>query len=92
MRRRRSLCFAAATLVLVSLSLSGCSLGGHAAACVGPPLKIKSKTELTISKAHSTTTLPPSNDNDAGDGRIPDHTPDADLDYNQWHHGCSLGK
>jgi len=30
-----------------------------------------------------TTTLPPSHDNDTGLGRIPDHTPDNDIDANQ---------
>jgi hypothetical protein len=37
----------------------------------------------TLSKGLPSTTLPPSHDNDAGDARIPDRTPDADVDANQ---------
>ena len=35
------------------------------------------------------TILPPSHDNDAGKGRLPDLRPDADVDQNQRAQGCS---
>ena len=78
-----------ATLFLVSASLSGCSGGGKAVACRALSGASKSGSGLTTTHEQSTTTLPPSHDNDAGDARIPDHTPAADLDYNQRHHACS---
>jgi hypothetical protein len=91
-RSRRSVNTAVATLLLVSLSLSGCSDGGTAVACATAPGASKGTLGLTTTREQSSTTLPPSHDNDAGDARIPDHTPDADLDYNQTHHSCLLPK
>jgi hypothetical protein len=78
-----------ATLLLVSLSLSGCAAGRAAVACTTSSGSLKGTLGQTATTEQAETTLPPSHDNDAGDGRIPDHTPDADLDYNQRHHGCS---
>lgn len=79
-------------LLLATLSLSGCSGGSATVACAGTHGASKGALGLTTTNEKSTTTLPPSHDNDAGDARIPDHTPDADLDYNQRHHSCSLSK
>lgn len=91
-RSWRSVSTAVATLLLVSLSLSGCSGGGTAVACAPAHGALKGTPGLTTTKVQSSTTLPPSHDNDAGDARIPDHAPDADLDYNQRHHSCLLPK
>jgi hypothetical protein len=84
----------AATLLLVSLLLAGCSGGGTPSACAtgtGTGTS-KSSTGLTAAKGASSTTLPPSHDNDAGGARIPDQTPDADIDANQRHKSCSSSK
>jgi len=66
-----------------SLSVSASSTVGTTATCsksTGPLIKASGST---LSKGSSSTTLPPSHDNDAGKGRIPDQTPDADVDANQ---------
>jgi len=65
---------ATATLLIVSLSLAGC---GTKSACA------PASGFTTTTTGIPGTTLPPSRDNDAGDARIPDKTPDADIDANQ---------
>jgi hypothetical protein len=63
-----------------SLLLAGCSSTAASAPCT-----LKQLT-LTLEQPHTSgpaTTLPPSRDNDAGEGRIPDTHPDADVDANQ---------
>jgi hypothetical protein len=72
-----------------SISVSACSITGTTAACTKSTGGVFVSSGLTPSKSVSNTTLPPSHDNDAGDGRIPDHTPDADVDANQRHHICN---
>ncbi|HVB50412.1 MAG TPA: hypothetical protein VND89_01530 [Acidimicrobiales bacterium] len=79
--RCRVVSVAVVTLFVVSLSLAGCSAGGSKVAC-----KV---LVLTPATGLSNTTLPPSHDNDVGDGRIPDSTPDADIDANQRHKICT---
>ena len=86
---------AAATVVVVigfSLSLSACSATGTIAACTKTTGDLVKSSEPISSKDVPSTTLPPSHDNDAGDGRIPDRTPDADVDANQRHHVCKSPK
>lgn len=83
--RFRTAAAAAATLLVVSLSLSGC---GTKSACA-PGLGLG--TTITGIGTPGTT-LPPSHDNDAGNGRIPDKTPDADIDANQRIPVCSQPK
>ena len=75
-----------------SMSLAGCSSGGNPSACAAGSVTAKGSSGLTAAKGVSSTTLPPSHDNDAGEGRIPDHTPDADIDANQRHQSCSRPK
>jgi hypothetical protein len=87
--RYRSVSAAVATLLIVSMSLAGCSSGGNPSACAAGSVTAKGSSGLTAAKGVSSTTLPPSHDNDAGDGRIPDRTPDADIDANQRHQSCS---
>jgi len=82
--RCRAVGAAVVTLFVVSLSLAGCSSGGTNVACRAPAL-----TALT---GVANTTLPPSHDNDVGHARIPDTTPDADVDANQKHKVCSPSK
>ena len=77
-----------ATLFVVSLSLAGCSVVGAKSACAtgsgASSLNASSGSlGLAPAKGVSGTTLPPSHDNDAGRGRIPDSHPDADVDANQ---------
>jgi len=84
MGRCRAVSAGVITLFVVSLSLAGCSSGGTKVAC-----KVLA---LTPSTGVSNTTLPPSHDNDVGLGRIPDTTPDADVDANQRHKVCSPSK
>ena len=84
----RAVSTAVATLLVVSLSLAGCSSGGSKSACAtgsgASKLKgLPGSVGLKPAKGVSITTLPPSHDNDAGRGRIPDSHPDADVDANQ---------
>jgi hypothetical protein len=62
-------------LVAASLSLAGCSHPAASATCT--------TQELIRAAGKAYTMLPPSRDNDAGEGRIPDTKPDADIDANQ---------
>ncbi len=82
----------AAALLIVSLSLVGCSAGGTTSACAAGTGTLNGSLGLTIAKGVSNTTLPPSHDNDVGDARIPDKSPDADIDANQRPHSCSRPK
>ena len=84
----RAVSTAVATLFVVSLSLAGCSVVGAKSACATGSGASRLNTSsgslgLTPAKGVSSTTLPPSHDNDAGRGRIPDSHPDADVDANQ---------
>ena len=84
----RAVSAAVATLLVVSLSLAGCSSGSNKSACAGGSGASKLNASpgslgLTPAKGVLSTTLPPSHDNDAGRGRIPDAHPDADIDANQ---------
>jgi len=79
--RCRAVGVAVVTLFVVSLSLAGCSSGGTKVACTVPARHPPTGVSIT--------TLPPSHDNDVGHGRIPDTTPDADIDANQRHTVCA---
>lgn len=71
-------------LVTGSLFLSGCDRGVVGATCTMKQLiSIAGKGYLD---------LPPTHDNDAGRGRIPDTHPDADLDANQRAALCKIYK
>lgn len=62
-------------LLAASLSLAGCSHATTSATCT--------TQELIKAAGKAYTMLPPTRDNDAGEGRIPDTQPDADIDANQ---------
>ena len=81
-----------AIFFVTSLSLASCSSGVSPSACATSPGASKDSSGLTAAKGASSTTLPPSHDNDAGDARIPDSTPDADVGANQRHLGCTEPK
>ena len=70
-------------LLAASLSLAGCSHTTTSAPCTMKQLN------LTLTKS-TAGTLPVSHDNDAGEGRIPDTHPDADVDANQRAALCKL--
>jgi hypothetical protein len=74
-----------------SMFLAGCSNSPTSAACA-KKLVVASGSHGQSGAAGSTTTLPPSHDNDAGDARIPDAHPDADVDANQRHKICGPSK
>lgn len=89
----RAVSIAVATLLVVSLSLAGCSSGSNKSACAGGSGASKLNASpgslgLTPAKGVLSTTLPPSHDNDAGRGRIPDAHPDAHIDANQRPPSC----
>lgn len=81
MRRRPSGRCAARTILTVaalvtsSLFLAGCGRGVTSPTCT--------MKELIALAGKGYFELPPTRDNDAGRGRIPDTRPDADLDANQ---------
>ena len=84
----RAVSTAVAMLFIVSLSMAGCSVVGAKSACpTGSGTSRLNASSgslgLTPAKGVSSTTLPPSHDNDAGRGRVPDSHPDADVDANQ---------
>jgi hypothetical protein len=90
-RRRVSLratLFAALAIVGCSLLMSACSIVSTSATCSPSTGGLIKSSGSTLSKGVSSTTLPPSHDNDVGKGRIPDSTPDADVDANQRPHSC----
>jgi hypothetical protein len=64
-----------AALVTSSMFLAGCGRGVASPTC--------STKELIAAAGKGYLKLPPSHDNDAGRGRIPDTKPDRDLDANQ---------
>lgn len=68
-----------------SLSLTACSHTAVSAPCTA------SQMNLTLEKT-TRGTLPPTHDNDAGKGRIPDAQPDADVDANQRAALCKIYK
>ena len=72
----------------ISLSLAGCSSIITSAACSRSTGHLMKLPGLTLSQGTSSTTLPPSHDNDAGKARITDVTPDNDTDANQRSHSC----
>ena len=86
--RYRTAIVTAIVIAGFSLSLSACSTIGTAACTKSSGALIK-LSGSTLYKGSSSTTLPPSHDNDAGRGRIPDRTPDADIDANQRPHICN---
>ena len=63
------------TLVTSSLFLAGCGRSVASSTCT--------MKELIALAGKGYLELPPTRDNDAGRGRIPDTHPDADLDANQ---------
>jgi len=65
----------AMALVTSSLFLAGCGRSVASPTC--------SMKALVAAAGKGYLKLPPSHDNDAGRGRIPDARPDADLDANQ---------
>ncbi len=95
--RRRTVSLRAAlvaTMAIVgcSLLMSACSVVGTTATCSPSTGGLIKASGSTLSKGVSSTTLPPSHDNDVGKGRIPDSTPDADVDANQRPHSCKVLK
>jgi len=89
---RTAIVTAIVTVIVIagfSLSLSAGSTIGTTATCSKSTGPLTKSSGSTLSKASSSTTLPPSRDNDVGDGRIPDQTPDADVDANQRPHICN---
>ncbi len=72
----------------ISLSLSGCSTIATSAACSNSTGLVKSPG-VTLAKGVSSTTLPPSRDNDAGRARASDATPDNDVDAIQRPRSCA---
>jgi hypothetical protein len=81
-------CLSMLALAASSFLLAGCFPAATQSAC-GPgvgthrPGASSGATALTPAGASPPTSLPPSHDNDAGRGRIPDVHPDADVDANQ---------
>ena len=94
--RRRTVSLRAAlvatAIVGCSLLMSACSVVGTTATCSSSTGGLIKTSGSTLSKGVSSTTLPPSHDNDVGKGRIPDSTPDADVDANQRPHSCKVLK
>jgi predicted small lipoprotein YifL len=74
----------AVALVASSLFLAGCGRSVASPACT--------TKELITAAGKGYLKLPPSHDNDAGRGRIPDTRPDADLDANQRSALCKVLK
>ena len=91
-RRRTSYRKAIITAVFFtgsSLSMSACLMIGTTATCSNSPGALITSSGSTHSNGPPSTTLPPSHDNDVGNARIPDRTPDADVDANQRYQICS---
>jgi hypothetical protein len=81
-RRLRPRCGRTARTVLSVLALVASSL--FLASCHETPASATcTMKELIAAAGKGYLKLPPSHDNDAGRGRIPDTRPDADLDANQ---------
>lgn len=76
------------TIAGFSLLMSACSIIGTPATCSRSTGALIKSSGSTLSKGLSSTTLPPSHDNDVGHGRIPDQTPDADVDASQQLQTC----
>ena len=76
---------AAAVIVACSIALAGCSSGSPSATGGGSGSRLcpVTTTAHPLRPGETSTTLPPSHDNDAGRMRIPDAYPDADVDANQ---------
>jgi hypothetical protein len=74
----------AIALVSSSLFLAGCGRSVVSATCT--------MKELNAIAGKGYLKLPPTHDNDAGRGRIPDTHPDADLDANQRAALCKIYK
>jgi hypothetical protein len=81
--RYRTAIVTAVVIAGFSLSMSAYSMIGTTATCSKGTGALVQSSGSTLSKGLPSTTLPPSHDNDAGDARIPDRTPDADVDANQ---------
>jgi len=73
----------------ISLVLAGCSSISTSDACSRGTGSLMKSSGLTLAMGSSSTTLPPSHDNDVGKARIPDVTPDNDVDANQRPHSCT---
>lgn len=75
-----------------SLLLAGCSSTATSAPCTLKQLTTTLEHPPTTGPPAigSVTTLPPTHDNDVGDGRIPDTKPDADVDANQRQALCKI--
>jgi hypothetical protein len=71
-------------LVASSLFLAGCGHSATSATCT--------TKQLIAAAGQGYKNLPPSHDNDAGQGRIPDSHPDADIDANQRAALCKVYK
>ena len=74
----------AVALVTGSLLLAGCGRSAAAPTCT--------TKELIEAAGKGYLKLPPTHDNDAGKGRIPDTTPDRDFDANQRAAMCAIYK
>jgi hypothetical protein len=73
-----------AAIIASSLFLAGCGQSVASPTCT--------TKELIAAAGKGYLTLPPSHDNDVGRGRIPDTSPDADLDANQRAALCTVLK
>jgi len=74
----------AVVLIASSLFLAGCGKSVASSTCT--------MKELIGLAGRGYLELPPTRDNDAGRGRIPDTRPDADLDANQREALCEVYK
>lgn len=78
-------------VVVGSLFLAGCSSTTTSAPCTLKQMTLTLEHPPTTGPG-PTATLPPTHDNDVGDGRIPDTHPDADVDANQRQALCKAYK
>jgi len=88
-RQSRSHWAARTTLTVAVLATSSLFLAGCGHSVASPTCTMK---ELVAAAGKGYLKLPPSHDNDAGRGRIPDTHPDADLDANQRAALCKVYK
>lgn len=88
-RQPRGCCASRAILSVVALVTSSLFLAGCGRSVASPACTTK---ELIEAAGKGYLKLPPSHDNDAGKGRIPDTKPDADIDANQRAALCKVYK
>jgi len=88
-RQPKACCAARAFLSVLVLVTSSLFLAGCGRSVASPTCTMK---ELITLVGKGFFKLPPTRDNDAGRGRIPDSHPDADLDANQRAALCEVYK